>query len=535
MKRAWACESAAIECHKLASLIATPGRKQAALRKVAVFLHNEGLPASKKVVTVPEACVVGPCKRALGRLAGELQLAPSVRNWLLKRTHVCVGKLPKFRRELSQAQFARSTQLDQVFELTEQEVGERLGGKGMQKVDRNIDVCQRQDIDQKQFAVEAAMLQWSDWCRASKYLVPKHLPRMKADVQTDPCVRAAFQLEASTRQEYEDYCRPLQEKSTHVRVLDDKDKKKWWRIEPQTYQVLLLAYAVCCGTWHLCNMPQDEANSLVSLMLVACVPVRLHRFLGLHLPATWVPYAYVTVKSKCYGNGFRRCLKDMHSCCRKFVRYCKWPMRHRWRLVGRGLDVVLRCWGGGFEVASLKVAAVGLREDIDNLWGPPAAFRCVRCHSLKSRLSGVTADAGQFFETVEPLSAVRAANAILKATRLQHGHDTVTVVKSRRVCGFLGGQPDTRSRRFVVFRFSELLGCFAGCMNILLCTMRGLTFKLDGLPIGGLMSRIAASCVLAWQEACWVASELRRAACGFHVEGLQWAQLAVCRRYVDNF
>ena len=58
--------------------------------------------------------------------------------------------------------------------------------------------------------------------------------------------------------------------------------------------------------------------------------------------------------------------------------------------------------------------------------------------------------------------------------------------------------------------------------------------RMDGLPIGGLFSKVAASVVLSQEEREWSENESRRANLGYHKTGRRWTSLACCKRYVDD-
>ena len=58
--------------------------------------------------------------------------------------------------------------------------------------------------------------------------------------------------------------------------------------------------------------------------------------------------------------------------------------------------------------------------------------------------------------------------------------------------------------------------------------------RMDGLPFGGLLSKVAASVVLSQEEREWSENETRRANLGYHKTGRRWSSLACCKRYVDD-
>ena len=124
---------------------------------------------------------------------------------------------------------------------------------------------------------------------------------------------------------------------------------------------------------------------------------------------------------------------------------CRWPARNNWRLVGRALNLVLRRWGHGFELASLKKAARDLLPSCTELAVVDDGVTCCCCGHAKPRMNGLVADAGQFFEAAEPAVAIQSVVDVTRAVQDQHGCCTVTVLRDITREGFPGrlssGQP----------------------------------------------------------------------------------------------
>ena len=111
--------------------------------------------------------------------------------------------------------------------------------------------------------------------------------------------------------------------------------------------------AVRHGLSHACchAMPlRLLACCLLSLYLVTCM-------VGLALVACMIGCLTCTLPSN------RNVMPLVPAYVAKIVAYCKWPFRSHWRFVGRACDVILRKWGHGFEVASLKRASHDLVRD----------------------------------------------------------------------------------------------------------------------------------------------------------------------------
>ena len=83
------------------------------------------------------------------------------------------------------------------------------------------------------------------------------------------------------------------------------------------------------------------------------------------------------------------------------------------------------------------------------------------------------------------------------------------------------------------FLFEELKRIFGIAMGVALgLGDRGI--RMDGLPIGGLVSKVAASAVLSQQEREWTEDEEKRSRVWYHKDGYRWSSLAYCKRYVDD-
>ena len=167
-------------------------------------------------------------------------------------------------------------------------------------------------------------------------------------------------------------------------------------------------------------------------------------------------------------------------------------------MLGRGLDVILRASGMGFEVTDLSCAPKGLLRDVQLLLTGDNSNLCERCGLPKTSLNGVVCDAGQFFEMVTPNDAVAAAQAVMQEVQRTTMKSTVTVLKTKKVHGFLGGSPNLFGLRSVVFSFADLLDCFWASTLVSFCYLGNLVFRLSGLPIGGLLSKVASGFVLAF-------------------------------------
>ena len=211
-----------------------------------------------------------------------------------------------------------------------------------------------------------------------------------------------------------------------VLVPDDKNKKFFWRVPSQVYAWLLYHFAMLSPTWVLSTFSTADAELWCRQVLRELLPVRLQKFLMLHRYKTVLPYYYCTIKSKCFSSHGRTCIKPLHSCVRKIVSFVAWPLRRCWRAIHRGLETVLKCTGMGDEVWCLRDACRILDSRMRFAGLSRGAGPCRRCRCPKPSVTCMTADAGQFYESVKAHHAISAARQVfVKAERNywpEHSH-----------------------------------------------------------------------------------------------------------------
>ena len=124
-----------------------------------------------------------------------------------------------------------------------------------------------------------------------------------------------------------------------------------------------------------------------------------------------------------------------------------------------------------------------------------------------------TADAGQFYEQVQPKMAIQCVKNCLDTVRSTSGVSTVTEVAGRGVSGKLGGQaPDfiPRTRKIRVFRFSELLQWFTLVIQLSLVRFLDVVFFITHTPIGNPFGKISVSATAGWFEYVWLSRDLHK-------------------------
>ncbi|OLQ14403.1 hypothetical protein AK812_SmicGene1525 [Symbiodinium microadriaticum] len=186
------------------------------------------------------------------------------------------------------------------------------------------------------------------------------------------------------------------------------------------------------------------------------------------------------------------------------------------------------------EVFSLKEACHTMDYRIELADVQHGRVCCARCLQSKPQTVALAADAGQFYEVVQPHSAVNAARRLLSRCRRVTGHETVTVLRGPRRRAFLGGHIHAEFGSAVVFTFTELFLAFSACMFLTLVAVGTTVFRLKGLPIGGVLSKVATSLVLGEEERVWKWDSGRRRRLGYAAVHSSWDKEVARARYVDD-
>ena len=264
-------------------------------------------------------------------------------------------------------------------------------------------------------------------------------------------------------------------------------------------------------------------------------PNLLNRF-GIK-PGCWLlPRGYVTIKSKCFANEKmigRVCEKDRHSCARKICSYSQWPKKLVWRRVHRAIDTLIKKVSPGAEVWGLDDAALRLQHGLSKLHVSPCSHTCLCCSNVKQPLTAVVADASQFYEEVEPLSAVAALGEIL-VRAASKGWTGVFVGRAKKRQAFLSSGGSFPHSKFCFFGFKTLLSCFHAAMAIPFVSFGKVVCKMKGVPIGGLCSKIATSAVLTEQEEEWFHRLRAIGHSGFRFPHTDLSSTCLHLRYIDD-
>jgi hypothetical protein len=196
-------------------------------------------------------------------------------------------------------------------------------------------------------------------------------------------------------------------------------------------------------------------------------------------------------------------------------------------MIGRAIETLTKRHCGQGELWRLREAVPCWKAATRALGepDPELACACVSCHASKPVWAGLVADAGQMFESIPASEVAAAFDAICDLAARDSGQSTTTVLKSRQRRAFAGGAAVTRPGASMTFSFEELKGCLKGFLCMDKCAAGDAVASMRGIPIGGFLSKAAASVRLCVAEHRW--------AQGFGGP-VPWREAVAARRYVDD-
>ena len=348
-----------------------------------------------------------------------------------------------------------------------------------------------------------------------------------------PCaLRRFWQSEDATHDQYMKYTQDFAIQKDFAAVPDDKNRKAGWKMPVASYILLCISFAFAATSWEHTVLREDEANNWLYCLLLNILGSWLAKRLRVSKASSLLPYVYVTVKNKCWTSAVRTCKKPLHSCVRKVVSYAAWPAKRTWRSIHRAWETILKHYGESNDTWSLGDASDRLKHGYAILCHNPTAT-CGRCGCCMQGCAGMVADAGQFFETVAPNIAIREAHDLLTIFCNHDATSSVTVRNSAKRISWLGGRPMCYTSKGITWQAGDLFRAFVAAMSVCLASVNRIVFRLLGLPIGGLLSKVAACITLGGQERRWKRDPGARSLAGFGVP-IPW-KYAVCHlRYIDD-
>ena len=534
VEKVWNVGCAPAVLTSLASQLQGKGRKATLTRRINARLRETGLPlVCGFTCRVPRSSMLPAVRFALQKgVAAYERWNHDEKKWVLSRVKLVACRLEKHRDKWNAVQASKSVRSDHVDTADSTHVLSQV--HGMRRIDSVWDVPVRPGLEEDLSKASACVA-----CACCSLGIGGHarivaVSTVQSCLPRSPLFRAERGMFRRTHACYQEYTSDMFRLENECIVPDDKRKKSMWKVPTKIYQLLLYHFALVSSTWQRASLSVQDADEWCRNCLQILLPHSLKKFLGFHLYSTItvVPYFYGTVKSKCFSPDGHTCKKPGHSCLRKVVSFSAWPRRKRWRFLHRALESVLKFTGMGDEVWSLKDACSVVDDRMSHVVGHACDF-CDRCDARKPGLVLLTADAGQFFEVVKPHEAISSARRVFEKCSRMSGKTCATVLRGARRAAFVGGSYTQRPDRFV-FSFSELLLAFAACLLMSFCTLGDMVWKMTGLPIGGVVSKVATSFVLAVQEHDWAMNIARRRGHGFSRRVHAWDFEVARARYVDD-
>lgn len=507
------------------------GRKTMATKRINAELQARLLPTVRGVTChVPRESMLpvfrSTVKSLVFRSARHWNL--DERKWLCSRVRLVPGVMPKFRDAWNAPMVCKDQGTDAA-KLTDS----CCRPQALTLVSKVWDVPRRPSVAEDAASASAA---GKELCAQLHLGVPE-VGLFSGMLALDATYQRERRFFSATACDYHRYTSDMVfDPTSEVLAPDDKQKKFMWLMPRVVYLWFLWFFATLAPAWRLTQLSVADANSWCYSVLDCLLTDRLKVFLAFRRYTRVVPYCYATVKSKCFRARQWVCKKASHSCFRKVVSFATWPARKRWRFVHRALETVMKEVGGGDEVWSLGEACRTMRSRLQTagVRAHSGHTTCARCCCRKPSVVILTADAGQFFEAVSPGYASRVVRACLvRALRVKR-KEVVTVLRNRKRSSFIGGTLAGSNSSSYRFSFDELFLAFVAAMMVNLCSVGSAIFHMSGLPIGGVLSKIAASFVLGHEEFEWECNVARRAAAGFTATTSSWNREVARARYVDD-
>ena len=435
------------------------------------------------------------------------------KQWLKSRIHTHVRRKLTFRSMWNHGRVAECANSQVLTQMSEDRLDEALSGTKLSRSEESWGITYRLSPVERQREIlseTARVLQGAGLeKRASKSLRDNVARGLRS---SKPLQRVGAR-EAASQAMYARHTKSFQFHLEHSAVVPDDKNQKWaWILKPFSYQVLCLAFVL------LYNM---------ELHLIYTGPCKFHLVTSRKSFPWSKPFiatghcreSLAFAKRVCdnqeqvflvWLQPGRCCSKIGHSCVRKICSYAaRWPKRKVWRLFKRAAEVLVRQMCPSAEVFGLDDASSKVRQGLKLLAMPAEPLRCARCGSKKDAFTAIVADAGQFYEEVQPAQACAALAEIITRAA-DSGWSGIAVARTRKCFGFLVTHMDNPRSRFALLPLLDIFNLVCAALNICLVSVGQCVAWTRGLPIGGQFSKLASSAVLATEERNWLHSHRTR-------------------------
>ena len=325
----------------------------------------------------------------------------------------------------------------------------------------------------------------------------------------------------------------------YVFVQEDKDRNAAWLMPLTLY-----------ARWCFFMFRQDDVHWVPFQGSVAeaveayrrlhseLLPSHLKRFSA---KSRWrsfeLPYAYCTLKAKCFAEGIGHvCTKSHHSCLRRIVSWKAHPAKALYRGASRAIVGLIWVLGLGFETRNLHTAVKDFAKACDRL-ARSSDNLCCKCSNPFAGLSLVVCDAAQMYEEISPRMVFEAVDLLITLAKNRYENASgVAVARTRRLhCWVVQGSFRNRPNA-TVWCWSDIMAVLKLALQQPLVRLGKFLFEqVRGVPIGGHMSKAIASSVLAVEELRWSEDVSKQRAWGFPVDGsMSFCNHVAASRYVDD-
>lgn len=528
VEKHWKVVCGAVALASRTNLVQGPQRRVRLRRILDLALTARGLMTTHVVyIRVPVLELV-PLARVTVSNAIHKSMHPEAAAWCMSRLRIVHGDVCSHIKRWTHAKDVKALKWNMLPRIPREQLMGAISGKDMGYVDVSWDVLVLfNDKALEKIARDCV-------AKAVAKIPAVHLQKKKLDVRAHAAVNKYCRRRDGTWKAYAQHTKNMSCRREWSIVPDDKNKKHAWKMPTHVYQILLAFFVLLFSNWVLTQVFVQSANELCLHTVMTLVPQQLHVFLGLRQGILLVPCAYATVKSKCFSQDGRTCFRQGHSCVRKVISFGRWPKKSCWRMISRGLQTALQRCCFNWQVWRMKDAPATLRRKVSSLFCPEDPRVCQRCRKSKPPLCATVHDAGQFIECVTLQEALRAAKEILDMAFSATSCFYVCIFRRKKKAGFLCPRSfPSNARKFKSFNFAEVFLVFAAEVSIPYVIVGSHVVQLSTLPIGGLMSMIAAALVLCLNEHNWLQHKRRWAENGF-LTIPNWSQQVASLRYVGD-
>ena len=257
-----------------------------------------------------------------------------------------------------------------------------------------------------------------------------------------------------------------------------------------------------------------------------------------------VPYAYATIKDKCWAadgmNAKRCCDQPSHSCLRVICSFFHLTCRAQLRYVSRAVRFLLQvCWRT-FEIWDLSRAPQVFKSKIAKLEQHNVSETCpnglcLLCSAPLETPSVLVADAGQAYEVPEVSLISDAVDSLFVSADALDIPPAIYVMKGQKFCAGFGGSHKTPYQDRYVFYRKTLHRCISACLLLRIFTFGPLLLLQNyGIPTGGPHSTVLLSILLGRCEDVFVRFKWQRILKNIG-ETISFDKAIAALRYADDY